>query len=264
MPLRIKSVTQLETILNECREAVAAGEIGRALDSLAAALPETDRETRNEAILQRSKLKRIEEQERKGTVSHSDAQAQRNQLTHNVLQYIDIIAERLRRHSAPNERKSIPATMVEASGEKSAEGSLPVLDEFDAFLSHNSQDKPIVREMARRLEARGLRVWLDEKDLPAGQPWIPQLEEGLARVRAVVVLLGPGELGPWQRAEIWLGLRKAFERGATVSAVWLPGVTTRPVIPEFLKLFTWLDFSLGLTEEGINRLAQAITNKPAK
>ena len=34
--------------------------------------------------------------------------------------------------------------------------------EFDVFLSHASVDKPAVRELAERLKADGLRVWLDE------------------------------------------------------------------------------------------------------
>ena len=36
---------------------------------------------------------------------------------------------------------------------------------FDVFLSHNSKDKPDVRELAEALRARGLRVWLDECEL---------------------------------------------------------------------------------------------------
>jgi hypothetical protein len=31
----------------------------------------------------------------------------------------------------------------------------------DVFLSHGSKDKPAVRELARRLQADGLRGWLD-------------------------------------------------------------------------------------------------------
>lgn len=37
--------------------------------------------------------------------------------------------------------------------------------EFHVFLSHNSQDKPIVRLPAKSLRERGLRVWL-QADFP--------------------------------------------------------------------------------------------------
>ena len=33
---------------------------------------------------------------------------------------------------------------------------------YDAFLGHSSKDKPVVRALAERLRADGLRVWFDE------------------------------------------------------------------------------------------------------
>ncbi|HXO26938.1 MAG TPA: toll/interleukin-1 receptor domain-containing protein [Thermoanaerobaculia bacterium] len=38
-------------------------------------------------------------------------------------------------------------------------------DDFDVFLSHNSQDKPQVEESGERLRARGLHVWLEKWEL---------------------------------------------------------------------------------------------------
>jgi hypothetical protein len=34
--------------------------------------------------------------------------------------------------------------------------------DYDVFFSHSSKDKPVVRELAKRLRQDGLRVWLDE------------------------------------------------------------------------------------------------------
>jgi hypothetical protein len=39
---------------------------------------------------------------------------------------------------------------------------MPKKFNYDVFLSHSSKDKPIVRELAERLRADGLRVWFDE------------------------------------------------------------------------------------------------------
>ena len=36
------------------------------------------------------------------------------------------------------------------------------------FISHSSLDKPFVRRLTRRLEKEGFRVWLDERELVAG------------------------------------------------------------------------------------------------
>ena len=64
---------------------------------------------------------------------------------------------------------------------------------FDVFLSHNSKDKLMVRQLARALEARGMQVWLDEWELVPGRPWqeaisgypllIPSFTSGAARIR---------------------------------------------------------------------------------
>jgi hypothetical protein len=39
---------------------------------------------------------------------------------------------------------------------------------YDVFLSHSSKDKDIVRALAERLRADGMRVWFDEWELRAG------------------------------------------------------------------------------------------------
>ncbi|HEY2294558.1 MAG TPA: toll/interleukin-1 receptor domain-containing protein, partial [Thermoanaerobaculia bacterium] len=47
---------------------------------------------------------------------------------------------------------------------------------FDVFLSHNSRDKPAVREIADVLERLGLHAWLDERELPPGALWQDEIE----------------------------------------------------------------------------------------
>lgn len=44
---------------------------------------------------------------------------------------------------------------------------------FDIFLSHNSKDKPEVRELVALLQARNIRVWFDEDQLIPGRNWQP-------------------------------------------------------------------------------------------
>ena len=43
-------------------------------------------------------------------------------------------------------------------------------DEFpyDVFLSHSAKDKAVVRPLAERLRADGVKVWFDESEIPAG------------------------------------------------------------------------------------------------
>ena len=60
---------------------------------------------------------------------------------------------------------------------------------FDVFLSHNSLDKPIVRELAQALSGRGLRVWVDEEQLVPGRSWQDKLEDIIQSTRSAACLL---------------------------------------------------------------------------
>ena len=61
---------------------------------------------------------------------------------------------------------------------------------FDTFLSHNSKDKPIVRQLADALVARGMRPWLDELELVPGRPWQEALEDIIQTTKTAVVMFG--------------------------------------------------------------------------
>ena len=68
--------------------------------------------------------------------------------------------------------------------------------EFHAFLSHCSEDKPIVEQIARRLLDAGLEPWLDKWHLAAGDPWQPVAEAALKNSAACVVFFGDNEEAP--------------------------------------------------------------------
>ena len=67
---------------------------------------------------------------------------------------------------------------------------------------------------ARHLKHAGLATFLDRDQLPAGQPWLTALEQGIARCGAVAVLVGPAGLGTWQQREVQLALDRQAEAGA--------------------------------------------------
>jgi hypothetical protein len=51
--------------------------------------------------------------------------------------------------------------------------------EYDVFLSHNQADKPLVRRLAERLLAAGLRVWFDEGIIQPSDDIYLAIEHGL-------------------------------------------------------------------------------------
>src|SRR5687768_6448771 len=63
------------------------------------------------------------------------------------------------------------------------------------FLCHSSGDKPVVRELYRRLNAeRWIDVWLDEEKLLPGQDWDYEIEKALDKSDAVIVTLSAGSV----------------------------------------------------------------------
>ena len=114
----------------------------------------------------------------------------------------------------------------------------------DVFLSYSRADTDAVLRLRATLKSAGLATFLDRDQLPAGQPWLTALEQGIAGCGAVAVLVGPAGLGTWQRREVQLALDRQAElerqgRLFPVIPVILPKVTDPP--GGFLKLQTWVD-----------------------
>jgi hypothetical protein len=125
----------------------------------------------------------------------------------------------------------------------------PPRTEFDVFACHHSTDKPQVRDLCRRLKETGIRVWLDEEQLPPGRPWQPLLEEQIARVNSAVVMVGRSEIGPWQDMEIRAFLSEFVQRNCPVIPTILPDASELPELPLFLKGMTWVDLRTDFESE---------------
>lgn len=140
----------------------------------------------------------------------------------------------------------------------------PNQSKFDAFLSHNSQDKPAVMEIAHRLETEAeLKVWLDKWDSVPGEDAIEELETAIGQSRACVVFLGPGGVGPWHKEEKQAALRKRIrDKSYRIVPVLLPDASkpTDNDLPSFLLNLGWVDFSVnGLQDnEEFHRLVCGI------
>jgi hypothetical protein len=139
--------------------------------------------------------------------------------------------------------------------------SVPDEPMFDVFFSHNSHDKPAVRQLKAMVVKHGLAVWLDEDQLQPGIPWQPQLERGIKSSRSVAVLIGKDGVGPWANEEMQAALRLAVQDRRPVIPVLLPGSTKEPELPLFLENRTWVDLRDEWTEEGMANLVWGITGR---
>jgi hypothetical protein len=116
-----------------------------------------------------------------------------------------------------------------------------------------------VRELGRALQARGLRVWLDEWELVPERPWQAALEQIIQTARSVALMFGAANLGPWEEPEMRACLSEFVQRRLPVIPVLLPGAPREPRLPVFLQQFTWIDLRNGLTPEGLDGLQWGIT-----
>lgn len=138
-------------------------------------------------------------------------------------------------------------------------------DPFDVFLSHNSKDKPAVIALGEALRERGVRVWLDQWELVPGRPWQEAIEEVIETVTSAAVLIGADGIGPWEEPEMRACLDQCVTRRMAVIPVLLPGASSQPKLPLFLRQVTWVDLRAGLTPTGLDRLQWGITGiKPRR
>ena len=139
---------------------------------------------------------------------------------------------------------------------------------YQTLLSHNSDDKPAVEELARRLENDGVNCFLDKWHLIPGQPWQPALEEALEESATCVVFVGPSGLGPWQNEEMRAAISRRVSdksRKFGVIPVVLPGAhrDQRSRLPTFLVAATWVEFKQSLEDEdAYHRLKCGIRGVP--
>jgi tetratricopeptide (TPR) repeat protein len=128
----------------------------------------------------------------------------------------------------------------------------------DVFLSYSRPDQAAVLRLGRGLRERGLVPFLDQWALVQGHAWPEALEYHLNRCRAVAVCLGPGEMGPWQKREMYVALdRQVREPNFPVLAVLLPGANDPGL--GFLRLNTWVDLRGRLDDEAaVDALAASV------
>ncbi|MBK8256903.1 MAG: TIR domain-containing protein [Polyangiaceae bacterium] len=117
---------------------------------------------------------------------------------------------------------------------------MPANFTHDVFLSHNSKDKPRVRELAVRLKQAGLRVWFDEWAIEVGDDIYLAIERGLEGARVQVLCLSPAALG-----SDWVALERStvlFRDPSNKGRRFVPLLLADCTLPDTLRRFKYLDF----------------------
>jgi len=120
---------------------------------------------------------------------------------------------------------------------------MPQTFTYDVFISHSPKDAPAARELATRLKADGLRVWLDAwefKLLERAVTRQKKIEQGLAQSRALILLMSAHAFAAdWPTLERQTAL---FRNPADPQRRFIPVLLDDAEINDTLKPFAHLDW----------------------
>ncbi|MBN1219741.1 MAG: toll/interleukin-1 receptor domain-containing protein, partial [Anaerolineae bacterium] len=114
------------------------------------------------------------------------------------------------------------------------------------FLSHNRKDKPFVRKLSERLQAHGIRTWVDEAEMRLGDSLLSKIETAIQECEYLGVVLSPHSVASkWVRREVNIALNEEIH-GNRVKV--LPLLYQPCDIPGFLADKMYADFTKDFAE----------------
>jgi len=130
------------------------------------------------------------------------------------------------------------------------------LQSLNVFLCHSSGDKPVVRDLYRKLRADAINPWLDEVNILPGQDWDLEINEAVRESDAVIVCLSRSSITKegYVQKEIRAVLGVADEKPEGIIFL-IPLKLEECVVPEKLRRYQWAEL---FTESGYEKLLQAL------
>jgi hypothetical protein len=106
------------------------------------------------------------------------------------------------------------------------------------FLSYAGADRDTATCLKQGLAAAGAELWQDIEQIHLGDQWIDTLQDALRQCSAYVILIGPGGVKNWVRAELGYAIKRHFDSNGVfpIYPLLLPEVTPDD-LPPFLSLF---------------------------
>jgi len=107
---------------------------------------------------------------------------------------------------------------------------------YDVFLSHSTKDKEVVRSIAERLCADGLRVWFDEREIKPGHSISAKMEEGLEDSRVLVLCMSANAFGSdWAQLEAGtFRFRDPLNKDRRFIPLRFGAISTKDTVMQFL------------------------------
>lgn len=128
----------------------------------------------------------------------------------------------------------------------------------DVFLSHSDQDSEVVRDIAQRLRADGVRVWFDEWEIQPGDNIPAKIEAGLEHSRMLVLCMSAAAFGSeWSRLE---SHTFRFKDPLNKERRFIPVKLDDAPRKGSLAQFSYIDWELAKREQEYPKLLEAIVN----
>lgn len=129
---------------------------------------------------------------------------------------------------------------------------------YDCFFVYNSEtDTGFAFDLDEKLRERGLKPWIQDREIQPGRPWQEELERVIRDIPAFVVMIGGHGFGSWENMKLQAGLAQLVEREVPVIPVIIP--EGRPALPPFLGTLEKVDMRYGIREDQIDRVYWGIT-----
>ncbi len=113
-------------------------------------------------------------------------------------------------------------------------------DQARVFISHSPKDMRFVRRLAGDLQAADLGLWMDERELDAGDSIVQRITDGLKDTDYLIPLLSKNSIqSHWVQAELNSALMDQLAEGGVIV---LPALRNKCEIPPLLRDCVCADF----------------------
>ena len=103
------------------------------------------------------------------------------------------------------------------------------------FISHSESGIRLAEELARALEARNVRTWLDKRDISAGEDWRAAVKSAIESADRFLFVVTPEEtVSPWVRREWQMALKHYWDdpEGRRLIPVLVGGADPPPFLQD--------------------------------
>lgn len=125
-----------------------------------------------------------------------------------------------RNHYCPYCRQQV-AGQLDAAGRVRCSTCRAVLEAFDIFISHASEDRDVADRIAAKLNAAGITYWLAYEQIELGDWFVPRVRDAIKSAKAIVVIVS----------------RAAEQSGWVVRELGYAVERTRPMLPFKIEEF---------------------------